>query len=235
MSARFPLLALLAAAALVSGCGSSSSGSSASASGSTSTTSTSTTSTASTSTTAGLTSEPSPGTTGFEGVSIEGGTDLARAGTTGTRTVDGIKCGATEVLTYHIHSHLTVYVNGQPRAVPGGIGIPGSQTETSTKGPVAVGGQCIYWLHTHAPDGIIHIESPTRRLYTLGDFFGVWRQPLSSDQVAGATGTVTAIVDGKPWRKDPRAIPLLPHSVIQLSVGQPVPPFHGMSWSGLAL
>ena len=29
------------------------------------------------------------------------------------------------------------------------------------------------WLHTHAADGIVHIESPVDRTYTLGNFFDV--------------------------------------------------------------
>jgi hypothetical protein len=172
---------------------------------------------------------------GFEGVPIEQGPDLAPASTTGTQPVNGIECGATEQLAYHIHAHLTVYVNGGATAIPGGIGIPGSQVVQTAEGPVAAGGQCIYWLHTHAPDGIIHIESPTKRIYTLGDFFGVWQQPLSANQVAGHQGRVSAFVDGKPWTKDVAKIPLLPHAVIQLSVGDPVVPPHPMSWAGLQL
>jgi hypothetical protein len=29
-------------------------------------------------------------------------------------------------------------------------------------------------LHTHDATGIIHVESPTRRSFNLGDFFDVW-------------------------------------------------------------
>jgi hypothetical protein len=105
----------------------------------------------------------------------------------------------------------------------------------STVGPIAQGGQCIYWLHTHAPDGVIHVESPTERIYTLGNFFDEWHQPLSRNQVGAAKGKVTATVNGKPWTKDPRAIALEPHAVIQLSVGEPLVPFHSMSWAGLQL
>ena len=90
----------------------------------------------------------------------------------------------------------------------------------TTEGPVAQGGQCIYWLHTHAPDGVIHVESPTERIYTLGDFFDEWHQPLEPNQVGDAKGKVTAIVNGKPWTKNPREIPLRPHNVIQLNVGR---------------
>ena len=160
---------------------------------------------------------------GFEGVPIEPGQDLGPR-STDSAPVDGIQCGSREQLFYHIHTHLLVFVNGVPRSLPGGIGIPGSTIEQSTEGPVAAGGKCIYWLHTHAPDGIIHVESPARRMYTLGNFFDEWRQPLSSTQVATAKGPVSVVVDGKAWTKSPRAIPLLPHLVIQISVGQPVTP-----------
>jgi hypothetical protein len=177
-----------------------------------------------------------PQVIGFEGMPIEQGTDLAPPGTTGTGTVDGITCAPAEQLVYHIHAHLTVYVNGAPRALPGGIGIPGSKVVNYQQdGPVALGGRCIYWLHTHAPDGVIHIESPIVRVYTLGEFFDEWRQPLSSTDVAGATGRVTAFVDGKPWTASPRAIPLLPHAVIQLDVGSPTVPFQQVSWAGVQL
>jgi hypothetical protein len=65
----------------------------------------------------------------------------------------------------------------------------------------------------------------------LGQFFDEWHQKLSSNDVAGASGKVTAIVNGKNWNKDPRAIPLLPHATIQLSVGAPVVPFKTVAWS----
>jgi hypothetical protein len=172
---------------------------------------------------------------GFEGVPIQAGADVAPASTTQTGAVDGIQCGPGEQLAYHIHAHLSVYANGEPRALPGGIGIPGSSVVQTTEGPIAQGGQCIYWLHTHAPDGIIHVESPTQRIYTLGNFFDEWHQPLGSNQVGDAKGKVTAVVNGKPWAKSLRDIPLEPHNVIQLSVGEPVVPFHSMSWAGLQL
>jgi hypothetical protein len=164
-------------------------------------------------------------------VPIEQGPALAPASTTQTGPVAGIQCGATEQLAYHIHAHLAVFVNGTPRSLPAGIGIPGSVTEQTAEGPVAAGGQCIYWLHTHAPDGVIHVESPTQRIYTLGNFFDEWHQPLSGNQVGTATGKVTAFVNGKPWTKDPRSIPLIPHAVIQLSVGTPVVAFQNISWA----
>ena len=219
MTGRKLTLGALAGALLLAGCGGSSSNSSTSQS----------------STTTQSSASSSGSQIGFEGVPIEQGMALASPGTTGTGKVDGIQCGATEQLAYHIHAHLTVYANGAERALPGGIGIPGSTVVPSSEGPVANGGQCIYWLHTHAPDGIIHVESPTHRIYTLGNFFDEWGQPLTATRVAGASGKVTAFVNGKPWTKSVRLIPLTPHAVIQLSVGSPAVPFHGMSWTGLQL
>jgi hypothetical protein len=220
-------LPMLIGALLLAGCGSSNSSSSttqsASASGSSSTTSSS--SSGSSNTQAQL---------GFEGIPIQTGAAVAPASTTQTGTVNGIQCGSKEQLAYHIHAHLTVFDNGQARSIPGGIGIPGSQVVQTTEGPVASGGQCIYWLHTHAPDGVIHVESPTQRIYSLGDFFDEWHQPLSATQVGDVKGKVSAIVDGKSWTKSIRAIPLDPHQVIQLNVGSPVP-FQTVNWGGTGL
>ena len=214
MTARRTSALLLTGALVIAGCGSSKSSSSP--------TSSSAAATASTQTGPQL---------GFEGVPIEQGRDLAPASSTQTGKVDGIACRPIEQLQYHIHAHLAVYVGGALRALPGGVGIPGSSVVQSAEGPVATGGQCIYWLHTHAPDGVIHIESPVRRIYTLGNFFDEWHQPLSASQVGLATGPVSAFVNGKPWTASPRAIPLLPHAVIQLDVEMPLTPFQTMSWT----
>jgi hypothetical protein len=78
---------------------------------------------------------------------------------------------------------------------------------------------------------VIHIESPTLTVYTLGQFFDEWRQPLSADRVAGAKGRVTAFLNGRRWTKSPRELPLLAHAVIQLDVGSPRVPFAAVSWA----
>ena len=86
-------------------------------------------------------------------------------------------------------------------------------------------------LHTHTTDGVIHIESPSKAIYTLGDFFDEWHQPLSKNQVGTLSGAVTAFVNGKPWKKNPRDIQLLPHEDVQLQIGQPAPPIVNIDWS----
>jgi len=140
------------------------------------------------------------------------------------QTVDGIQCQTSEQAVYHIHAHLAIFVDGQAQTVPYGIGIPNPQVDNSSGEPFVGGGSCFYWLHTHATDGIIHIESPDQRTYTLGNVFDIWGQKLSSNQVGTNTGTVTAYVNGQRSTGDPRQIPLTAHAVIQLNVGTDVAP-----------
>ncbi len=156
---------------------------------------------------------PLPGPSGPEGVPVPSAAPLAGIATDATgRDVDGISCQAREQSIFHIHAHLTIFVNGSARQLPANVGIPAH----------AQNGPCLYWLHTHAPDGVIHIESPVRRTYTLGDFFDEWGQPLGPHQAGPATGPVVAIYNGQRYEGNPRNIPLNAHAQIQLEIGAPL-------------
>jgi len=133
----------------------------------------------------------------------------------------------------HIHAHLAILVDGRAQPVPLGIGIPKPQIDSSGGEPFVVGGSCFYWLHSHATDGVIHIESPDQRTYTLGNWFDIWGKPLSTTQVGGDSGVVFAYVNGQRYSGDPRQIQLTPHAVIQLEVGRDVPPQPYTFGSGL--
>lgn len=76
-------------------------------------------------------------------------------------TIDSIGCNSMEYSVFHIHAHIDIFVNGQPIIVPASIGI-----EDNT---------CLYWIHTHKTDGIIHIEAPKSRDFSLGEFFDIWK------------------------------------------------------------
>jgi hypothetical protein len=231
-----PLAATVCALLLaLAGCGSSSSSSSANANATSTASSAGTATSSTTTSTAAASPTPSGPKIGFEAVPLEQGPDLATASTTQPTAVDGVQCKPSEQLVYHIHAHLAVFDNGRLYAVPGGIGIPGSQEEQSQYGPVAVGGQCYFWLHTHTADGVIHVESPERAIFTVGDFFDVWRQPLTAGRIASLRGKVSAFVNGKPWHKSVRAIPLLPHTDIQLEIGEPIPPIVTVNWKKTGL
>jgi hypothetical protein len=63
---------------------------------------------------------------------------------------------------YHIHSQLTIKLpDGSTAEVPPNIGINQN---------------CMYWLHTHEPDGKLHVEAPDETLATLADFLEIWRR-----------------------------------------------------------
>jgi hypothetical protein len=172
------------------------------------------------------------GPAGPEGVPLEQGPMLAPASTAATgQTVDGVQCDSNEQVAYHVHTHLSVYVNGQLRPLPAGIGIVLPVAQQTANGPFDGASQCYYWLHVHAQDGVIHIESPSGHSYTLGQFFDIWRQPLSTDQVGPATGATTVFVNGVLYRGNPRKIALGSHVDIQIDVGTPVVAPKSVNWS----
>jgi hypothetical protein len=180
---------------------------------------------------------------GPEVVPIQTGPPLATLVNAATgQTIDGIQCQTDEQLVTHVHSHLEIFVNGQQMKVPYGIGIPGfAGSNQTTSGDFFVStGSCFYWLHTHANDGIIHIESPSlTSRFTLGEFFAEWGIPLSSTQVGPDKGKVTVFF-ASPGKKagiyhgDPANLPLGDHYQIQLDVGTPVvAPVDITNWGSL--
>jgi hypothetical protein len=178
------------------------------------------------------------GALGPEGVPLEVGATLAAAdaGLTG-KPIDDVQCNSSEQLAYHHHAHLAIFINGQPRSLPLGVGmVPPLITSSNSRGVFATGSQtCLYWIHVHAQDGIIHIESPQTADYILGQFFGIWQQPLSSSTIGAYHGKVTATVDGKTWSADPSEIPLAEHAQIVLNLGVPMVSPPAISWSGTGL
>jgi hypothetical protein len=157
---------------------------------------------------------------------------LAPASTAATgQTVDGIQCDATEQVVYHVHTHLSVFVNGALRPLPPGIGIVSPVAQQTAEGPFYGATQCYYWLHVHAEDGVIHIESPTARAYTLGQFFDIWNQPLAAGQIGPAKGKLTVFVNGRLYPGDPRMINLGSHEDIQVDVGTPTVAPERVDWS----
>jgi hypothetical protein len=157
---------------------------------------------------------------------------LARTNTSLTgQTVDGVSSNDMEQVAFHIHAHLAIFINGEQKLVPYGVGIVAPyQLQTIPAGEPAAGtafvggGSKFYWLHTHDETGVIHIESPVQKTYTLGQFFDEWGQQLGPNQVGPDTGKVTAYVNGKVFNGNPRDIPLDAHNVIQLDLGKNVAP-----------
>lgn len=89
---------------------------------------------------------------------------------------------------YHIHSHLTIIINGENVTIPAGIGLEISGCERV--------------LHTHDDSGTIHVEPNSYQPFTLGDFFAVWGKPFSLyqilDSVSDASHEIVMTVNGAP-------------------------------------
>lgn len=136
--------------------------------------------------------------------------------------IDGISCDASEGAAEHIHTHLQLFDRGRSIAVPADIGIP-------------PGSGCLYWVHTHSSDGMIHIEAPVVKPFTLGQFFDVWGDTLSRTQASAVRASkgrrLRVMVNGKAWTGDPRSIPLRNHEEIVIQNGPPYVSGHSADWS----
>ena len=172
------------------------------------------------------------GPAGPEGIVLEQGALLAPVSSAATgQTVAGVQCNSMEQAAFHIHTHLSVYVHGSLRPIPAGVGVVAPVPQQTAHGTFDGASRCFYWLHTHAQDGIIHVEAPNHAAYTLGQFFAIWRQPLSADQIGPARGTVTAYVNGRSYTGDPASITLASHEDIQLDVGTPAVAPRKVDWT----
>jgi hypothetical protein len=129
-----------------------------------------------------------------------------------------------EQTAYHIHAHVSIYINGKLFAVPQYIGI-------------APDGSCYYWLHTHNPDGIIHVEAPAQVSLTLGNFLDIWDSKFSQlgypIQLADPSNW-RVWVGGKPYNGNFRDITLKAHELITLAYNSPnITPDTTYNWGNL--
>ena len=109
----------------------------------------------------------------------------------------------------HIHQHLDIYVDGHRVTVPAGVGIDPAAGYAP--------------LHTHDPSGIIHVESPTVRTYTLGEFFAVWGVRFTptclGGECAGGGRQLRLYVNGRPYQGDPTGLVLASHQELVVAYG----------------
>ena len=139
-------------------------------------------------------------------------------------SIDGVSCDSLEHSDFHIHAHVTMYIDGKIAPVPAQIGI-------------APDNSCLYWLHTHTSDGVVHIEAPNGLSITLKNFLDIWgdRFPQLSypSQLSDPTAW-QAYVNGKPFTGDFRTIPLQAHTLVTLAYNSPgVRPDTSFNWNGL--
>lgn len=123
----------------------------------------------------------------------------------------GLPALSAEGTTLHIHQHLDLYVNGTKEVVPAQIGIITSPQVVFSP------------LHTHDTSGIIHVESPTVRSFTLGAFFDVWGVRFTPTCVGGYCNqgdeTLRVYVDGQLATGNPTWLKLFAHEEIVVTYG----------------
>jgi hypothetical protein len=145
------------------------------------------------------------------GLAIASSKALSGAGVSAS-AIDGIQCNNVEQLVSHIHAHLDIFINGQPYTIPSQIGITD---------------KCFYWLHTHDESGVIHIESPVAKDYTIGQFFNIWNQKFSNtqilDNIVNGKNTLNVYVNGNKVNAavNYRDIKLKAHDEIAVVYGKP--------------
>jgi hypothetical protein len=124
----------------------------------------------------------------------------------------GLPMMGSEGAVEHIHAHLDVLVDGQPVPVPADLGV---DTRRGTMSP----------LHTHDDSGLIHVEAPVKRQFSLGEVFTEWQVSLSADNIGALRAVdgkvVRVFVNGTPQAGNPAAIMLGPRAEIAVVYGAP--------------
>jgi thiamine pyrophosphokinase len=139
--------------------------------------------------------------------------------------IDNVICDTGgERYDHHVHAHLTIYINGQQATIPQNIGIP---TDNS----------CLYWLHTHDPKGILHVETPLQDTFTLGTFLRIWGEEYTQLQYPlqlEDTGDWKVYVNGEEYKGDFHKIELKAHTLITMAYQSPdIKPDTVYNWGNL--
>jgi hypothetical protein len=80
----------------------------------------------------------------------------------------GLEALSAEGTVMHIHQHLDIIVNETPVTVPADIGVASG---------------FISPIHTHDSSGILHVESPVKKDFTLGQFFTEWNVNFDDNHI----------------------------------------------------
>lgn len=122
----------------------------------------------------------------------------------------GLPMLGAEGQVLHIHSHLDIIVDGRPVAVPADIGVDQARQQISP-------------LHTHDGSGVVHIESPVKAEFTLGQVMAEWDVAFGKDVLgglrAGSGNELHVYVNGKEQSGNPAAIKLADHQEIAVVYG----------------
>jgi len=157
--------------------------------------------------------------------------------------IAGLRCEPTIGSKTKLNVHLSIYINNEAMAIPAGIGIVAPH-QPGVSALVSNGGlSCLYPLHVYEDDNIIHAELFDNRVYTLGQFFAIWGQPLDqthilSYQAAQNQNLGFELFDENGnqhlYTRDPGTIPLMEHETIVVLLNSPgIHPVPFTDWNGI--
>jgi hypothetical protein len=129
-------------------------------------------------------------------------------------SADGLPpLSATEAFVVHTHQHIDIFIRGQSVQVPAHVGIVTSPSILFAP------------IHTHDSTGVIHVESPVVRDFSLGEFFDVWGVRFTSTCIGGycngGNERLQVFANGKVVTFDPRRLKLIAHEEIVVTFGTP--------------
>ncbi len=146
---------------------------------------------------------------------------------------------------YHVHFYLGLFVNGQQKPIPAGIGMKNPRPPDS-RGFVNHA-DCFYHIHTHDMTGLIHVEDTnannqpvTVSKFTTKTLFDIWGITVNSNQFGPYTGPVRVFTTGQVyrgnsnhgvvnasnltyWGSDASTIPIYSHELVYVEVGPTYP------------
>jgi len=129
-------------------------------------------------------------------------------------SADGLPpLAAKEGLVLHTHQHIDIFIRGRAVEVPAQIGIVTSPSVLFAP------------IHTHDATGIIHVESPIVRDFSLGEFFDAWGVRFTSSCIGGYCNSgnerLQVFANGQVVTFDPRRLQLIAHEEIVVTFGTP--------------
>jgi len=141
--------------------------------------------------------------------------------------IAGLNCEVNLSEVYHVHTHVSVLLDGVALAIPRSVG----RVQTGTN-PV-----CFYSIHTHDLSGKIHVEGPAPDVFTLGQLFEIWGMPLETDNVAGLTGKPIVVYSTDQGttikvESDWKGIELTSKKLVTIQVGTPITEIPNFNWTG---
>jgi hypothetical protein len=125
----------------------------------------------------------------------------------------GVVALPQETLAVHYHAHVDININGTDVPFPQGVGYVIQGNNVKGLAP----------LHTHDASGVLHIESPIVKKFTLGQFFVELGLRLTPNCIGGfctGNGKVFKVfLDGKQYTDNPNNLVLASHQEIALWYG----------------